>query len=97
MTDDEFLDKLWETSHRIAIKIASLPREHRKEAYEATVEGMRDTAQSLGMQTDNIAKFVSLQLQLIREVVARIDFWRTSPACLKLRRASVISFLALPL
>ena len=73
MSADEMIDKLWDASQRIAMQIAALPLELRNEAYEATEEAMRDTAKLLDMEHHNVPKFLSLQLQLIREVVARID------------------------
>ena len=64
--------QLWDVSQRVAMQIAGLSRDRRNHAYEMTEEALRETASQL-IQPADVDKFVSLQLQLIREVVAKID------------------------
>ena len=65
--------RLWDMSHRGAMQIAWMPRQLRNDGYEATEEAFRDTAGLLEIEPDDVDQFVSLHVQLIRDMVARIE------------------------
>lgn len=73
MSDDELIERLWDASQRLAMQIAAMPLELRNQAYEATEEALRDTAELLGIAPEDVNTFASVQVQLIREIVAKID------------------------
>ena len=73
MNDDELMELLRAMAQRLAINIAAIPLHLRNEAYEALEQALRDTAYSLELEPRDACTFVSFQVQLIRDAVAKID------------------------
>lgn len=72
MIDTPWQKQLWDTAQRAGMQVAAVPADKRDEAFEVAERAIRELVVKLGIAKD-VDAFVKVQMQAVRETVARID------------------------
>lgn len=63
----------WDMAQRVGMRIAALPLEKRETAFLTAEPALRELAQNLGVKPPGVDKFVALHIQVMRDIVLKID------------------------